>query len=206
MRKLFVCVSRSYRPVFGNSEPFLFVMLAEFAVFLPVDLWEFYLPYLYSCISLMGGLLLLCKSQLIIILLLLSRLTLWKRTNHICFLCTRVVCTPVGLSRMFTVMGQLLVKPTVRVLPLRWQIIDWRFTVQFRLERSLQRPAIHIHNRGLQIHHRLTLPSAIIRSYFGLNYNPFHLFLLCTFSFRSWRTWMSKFTASICRRKPFRGD
>uniref|UniRef100_A0A8C4TM30 Limb development membrane protein 1 n=1 Tax=Erpetoichthys calabaricus TaxID=27687 RepID=A0A8C4TM30_ERPCA len=42
------------------------------------DLWEFYLPYLYSCISLMGGLLLL-------------------------------LCTPVGLSRMFTVMGQLLV-------------------------------------------------------------------------------------------------
>uniref|UniRef100_A0A4W6FG83 Limb development membrane protein 1 n=1 Tax=Lates calcarifer TaxID=8187 RepID=A0A4W6FG83_LATCA len=46
------------------------------------DLWEFYLPYLYSCISLMGGLLLL-------------------------------MCTPVGLSRMFTVMGQLLVKPTI---------------------------------------------------------------------------------------------
>ncbi|KAG7261931.1 hypothetical protein CRUP_019293, partial [Coryphaenoides rupestris] len=46
------------------------------------DLWDFYLPYLYSCISLMGGLLLL-------------------------------MCTPVGLSRMFTVMGQLLVKPTI---------------------------------------------------------------------------------------------
>lgn len=46
------------------------------------DLWEFYLPYLYSCISLMGGLLLL-------------------------------MCTPVGLSRMFTVMGQLLVKPAI---------------------------------------------------------------------------------------------
>ncbi|KAG8138767.1 putative Limb region 1 protein, partial [Naja naja] len=42
------------------------------------DLWEFYLPYLYSCISLMGCLLLL-------------------------------LCTPVGLSRMFTVMGQLLI-------------------------------------------------------------------------------------------------
>ncbi|KAF3836611.1 hypothetical protein F7725_029169 [Dissostichus mawsoni] len=46
------------------------------------DLWEFYLPYLYSCISLMGGLLLL-------------------------------MCTPVGLSRMFSIMGQLLVKPTI---------------------------------------------------------------------------------------------
>ncbi|XP_039086616.1 limb region 1 protein homolog isoform X4 [Hyaena hyaena] len=46
------------------------------------DLWEFYLPYLYSCISLMGCLLLL-------------------------------LCTPVGLSRMFTVMGRLLVKPTI---------------------------------------------------------------------------------------------
>ncbi|XP_015426430.1 PREDICTED: limb region 1 protein homolog isoform X5 [Myotis davidii] len=46
------------------------------------DLWEFYLPYLYSCVSLMGCLLLL-------------------------------LCTPVGLSRMFAVMGQLLVKPAI---------------------------------------------------------------------------------------------
>ncbi|XP_075683514.1 limb region 1 protein homolog isoform X2 [Rhinoderma darwinii] len=46
------------------------------------DLWEFYLPYLYSCISLMGCLLLL-------------------------------LCTPIGLSRMFAVMGQLLVKPNI---------------------------------------------------------------------------------------------
>lgn len=44
------------------------------------DLWEFYLPYLYSCISLFGVLLLL-------------------------------LCTPFGLSRMFTVTGKLLVKP-----------------------------------------------------------------------------------------------
>lgn len=29
--------------------------------FFLLDLWEFYLPYLYSCISLMGGLLLLSK-------------------------------------------------------------------------------------------------------------------------------------------------
>ncbi|XP_061217741.1 protein LMBR1L isoform X2 [Neopsephotus bourkii] len=47
------------------------------------DLWEYYLPYLYSCISLFGVLLLL-------------------------------LCTPFGLSTMFTVMGQLLVKPWVR--------------------------------------------------------------------------------------------
>ncbi|XP_030052677.1 protein LMBR1L [Microcaecilia unicolor] len=44
------------------------------------DLWEYYLPYLYSCISLFGVLLLL-------------------------------FCTPLGLSRMFTVTGTLLVKP-----------------------------------------------------------------------------------------------
>uniref|UniRef100_A0A8D0FMW5 Limb development membrane protein 1 like n=1 Tax=Strix occidentalis caurina TaxID=311401 RepID=A0A8D0FMW5_STROC len=44
------------------------------------DLWEFYLPYLYSCISLFGVLLLL-------------------------------LCTPFGLSTMFTVTGKLLVKP-----------------------------------------------------------------------------------------------
>ncbi|KAJ8403969.1 hypothetical protein AAFF_G00343190 [Aldrovandia affinis] len=44
------------------------------------DLWEYYLPYLYSCISLFGVLLLL-------------------------------LCTPFGLSRMFSVTGNLLVKP-----------------------------------------------------------------------------------------------
>ncbi|XP_028653947.1 limb region 1 homolog-like protein [Erpetoichthys calabaricus] len=44
------------------------------------DLWDYYLPYLYSCISLFGVLLLL-------------------------------VCTPFGLSRMFSVTGSLLVKP-----------------------------------------------------------------------------------------------
>ncbi|XP_068777584.1 protein LMBR1L isoform X2 [Struthio camelus] len=43
-------------------------------------LWEYYLPYLYSCISLFGVLLLL-------------------------------LCTPFGLSTMFTVTGKLLVKP-----------------------------------------------------------------------------------------------
>ncbi|XP_077339465.1 protein LMBR1L [Lithobates pipiens] len=44
------------------------------------DLWEYYLPYLYSGISLFGVLLLL-------------------------------LCTPLGLSRMFSVTGKLLVKP-----------------------------------------------------------------------------------------------
>ncbi|NWS65175.1 LMBRL protein, partial [Chunga burmeisteri] len=44
------------------------------------DLWEYYLPYLYSCISLFGVLLLL-------------------------------LCTPFGLSTIFTVTGKLLVKP-----------------------------------------------------------------------------------------------
>ncbi|KAM9072821.1 protein LMBR1L isoform 8-T8 [Megaptera novaeangliae] len=42
--------------------------------------WEYYLPYLYSCISFLGVLLLL-------------------------------VCTPLGLARMFSVTGKLLVKP-----------------------------------------------------------------------------------------------
>ncbi|NXH14465.1 LMBRL protein, partial [Bucco capensis] len=44
------------------------------------NLWEYYMPYLYSCISLLGTLLLL-------------------------------VCTPFGLSTMFTITGELLVKP-----------------------------------------------------------------------------------------------
>ncbi|XP_015414069.1 PREDICTED: protein LMBR1L isoform X2 [Myotis davidii] len=46
------------------------------------DFWEYYLPYLYSCISFLGVLLLL-------------------------------VCTPLGLARMFSVTGKLLVKPRV---------------------------------------------------------------------------------------------
>uniref|UniRef100_A0A8C7Z2U8 Limb development membrane protein 1-like n=1 Tax=Oryzias sinensis TaxID=183150 RepID=A0A8C7Z2U8_9TELE len=46
------------------------------------DLWEYYLPYLYSGISLFGVLMLL-------------------------------LCTPFGLSRMFSVTGSLLVKPRV---------------------------------------------------------------------------------------------
>ncbi|NXA56845.1 LMBRL protein, partial [Nothocercus julius] len=47
---------------------------------LPAALWQCYLPYLYSCLSLLGVLLLL-------------------------------LCTPFGLSTMFTVTGKLLVKP-----------------------------------------------------------------------------------------------
>uniref|UniRef100_A0A8D0X8Y9 Protein LMBR1L n=1 Tax=Sus scrofa TaxID=9823 RepID=A0A8D0X8Y9_PIG len=50
------------------------------------DFWEYYLPYLYSCISFLGVLLLL-------------------------------VCTPLGLARMFSVTGKLLVKPRVRSAP-----------------------------------------------------------------------------------------
>ncbi|XP_063777969.1 limb region 1 protein homolog isoform X4 [Pseudophryne corroboree] len=66
------------------------------------DLWEFYLPYLYSCISLMGCLLLL-------------------------------LCTPVGLSRMFAVMGQLLVKPTIL------EDLDEQIYIISLQEESLQR-------------------------------------------------------------------
>lgn len=50
------------------------------------DFWEYYLPYLYSCISFLGVLLLL-------------------------------VCTPLGLARMFSVTGKLLVKPRVCSAP-----------------------------------------------------------------------------------------
>ncbi|TRZ00050.1 hypothetical protein DNTS_033592 [Danionella cerebrum] len=54
------------------------------------DLWEYYLPYLYSGISLFGVLLLL-------------------------------LCTPFGLSRMFSVTGSLLVKPRLRKKASPWQ-------------------------------------------------------------------------------------
>ncbi|XP_061877622.1 limb region 1 protein homolog isoform X2 [Entelurus aequoreus] len=73
-------INLTFLSIYCRSVLFLLIIInGEFVI---VDLWEFYLPYLYSCISLMGGLLLL-------------------------------MCTPVGLSRMFTVMGQLLVKPTI---------------------------------------------------------------------------------------------
>ncbi|XP_061569119.1 limb region 1 protein homolog [Cololabis saira] len=79
------------------------------------DLWEFYLPYLYSCISLMGGLLLL-------------------------------MCTPVGLSRMFTVMGQLLVKPAI-LEDLDEQIYCIHLQEE-ALQRRLNGSSIHTYIRG----------------------------------------------------------
>ncbi|KAM6900282.1 limb region 1 protein homolog isoform 1-T1 [Xenentodon cancila] len=79
------------------------------------DLWEFYLPYLYSCISLMGGLLLL-------------------------------MCTPVGLSRMFTVMGQLLVKPAI-LEDLDEQIYCIHLQEE-ALQRRLNGSSLHTYIRG----------------------------------------------------------
>ncbi|XP_069015629.1 limb region 1 protein homolog [Embiotoca jacksoni] len=84
------------------------------------DLWEFYLPYLYSCISLMGGLLLL-------------------------------MCTPVGLSRMFTVMGQLLVKPTI-LEDLDEQIYCIHLQEE-ALQRRLNGSSSHTYTRGSFTHH-----------------------------------------------------
>ncbi|XP_051266493.1 limb region 1 protein homolog [Dicentrarchus labrax] len=83
------------------------------------DLWEFYLPYLYSCISLMGGLLLL-------------------------------MCTPVGLSRMFTVMGQLLVKPTI-LEDLDEQIYCIHLQEE-ALQRRLNGSCTHTYTRGSFTH------------------------------------------------------
>ncbi|XP_067434597.1 limb region 1 protein homolog isoform X2 [Thunnus thynnus] len=83
------------------------------------DLWEFYLPYLYSCISLMGGLLLL-------------------------------MCTPVGLSRMFTVMGQLLVKPTI-LEDLDEQIYCIHLQEE-ALQRRLNGSSSHVYTRGSFAH------------------------------------------------------
>ncbi|XP_030253728.1 limb region 1 protein homolog [Sparus aurata] len=83
------------------------------------DLWEFYLPYLYSCISLMGGLLLL-------------------------------MCTPVGLSRMFTVMGQLLVKPTI-LEDLDEQIYCIHLQEE-ALQRRLNGSSTHAYTRGSVTH------------------------------------------------------
>ncbi|XP_028288669.1 limb region 1 protein homolog isoform X2 [Parambassis ranga] len=83
------------------------------------DLWEFYLPYLYSCISLLGGLLLL-------------------------------MCTPVGLSRMFTVMGQLLVKPTI-LEDLDEQIYCIHLQEE-ALQRRLNGSSSHAYTRGSSTH------------------------------------------------------
>ncbi|KAI9518974.1 Limb region 1 protein [Dissostichus eleginoides] len=83
------------------------------------DLWEFYLPYLYSCISLMGGLLLL-------------------------------MCTPVGLSRMFSIMGQLLVKPTI-LEDLDEQIYCIHLQEE-ALQRRLNGTCSHAYTRGSFTH------------------------------------------------------
>ncbi|XP_029313184.1 limb region 1 protein homolog isoform X1 [Cottoperca gobio] len=83
------------------------------------DLWDFYLPYLYSCISLMGGLLLL-------------------------------MCTPVGLSRMFTIMGQLLVKPTI-LEDLDEQIYCIHLQEE-ALQRRLNGSCSHAYTRGSSTH------------------------------------------------------
>lgn len=102
------------------------------------DLWEYYLPYLYSCISLFGVLLLLCKlcpHEALVVLLVgsggamvgslaeASRIFLgvwggvgWQGTSFSVSPPT-TVCTPFGLSIMFSVTGKLLVKPRVRCAP-----------------------------------------------------------------------------------------
>ncbi|CAL1541703.1 unnamed protein product [Lymnaea stagnalis] len=55
------------------------------------DVWHEHLPYLYSCISFIGVLVLL-------------------------------MCTPVGVARMFTVMGQLIVKPQASCLSIEEEL------------------------------------------------------------------------------------
>ncbi|KAK3591220.1 hypothetical protein CHS0354_003851 [Potamilus streckersoni] len=58
------------------------------------DLWYTYLPFLYSCVSFLGVLVLL-------------------------------LCTPLGFGRMFTVMGQLVVKPKfLRDMEMEYQVMD----------------------------------------------------------------------------------
>uniref|UniRef100_T1J7X6 Protein LMBR1L n=1 Tax=Strigamia maritima TaxID=126957 RepID=T1J7X6_STRMM len=64
------------------------------------DVWSYYLPFLYSCMSFLGALMLLCKLRII--------------TLSISILLTKscaLVCTPLGFTKLFTVTGQLLVKP-----------------------------------------------------------------------------------------------
>ncbi|XP_032954662.1 limb region 1 protein homolog isoform X2 [Rhinolophus ferrumequinum] len=89
------------------------------------DLWEFYLPYLYSCISLMGCLLLL-------------------------------LCTPVGLSRMFTVMGQLLVKPTIL------EDLDEQIYIITLEEEALQRRLIERRKKASAWERNLVYPAVMV--------------------------------------------
>lgn len=75
-----------------------------------LDLWEYYLPYLYSGISLFGVLLFLCTYCCH-----LPEQSNWITLAYSISFCVSVssVCTPFGLSRMFSVIGSLLVKPRV---------------------------------------------------------------------------------------------
>lgn len=131
------------------------------------DLWEYYLPYLYSCISLFGVLLLLCElwdisqrcpspggpscagcgspgvpgweqrlfpangagvrrgcgAGLSTHPLTRTLVGVWGGLEYQDTPCSAfpptAVCTPFGLSTMFTVTGKLLVKPRVRCRPPR---------------------------------------------------------------------------------------
>ncbi|XP_039693041.1 limb region 1 protein homolog isoform X3 [Pteropus medius] len=89
------------------------------------DLWEFYLPYLYSCISLMGCLLLL-------------------------------LCTPVGLSRMFTVTGQLLVKPAIL------EDLDEQIYIITLEEEALQRRLMERRKKASAWERNLVYPAVMV--------------------------------------------
>uniref|UniRef100_A0A674PRN4 Limb development membrane protein 1-like n=1 Tax=Takifugu rubripes TaxID=31033 RepID=A0A674PRN4_TAKRU len=84
------------------------------------DLWEYYLPYLYSGISLFGVLLLL-------------------------------LCTPFGLSRMFSVTGSLLVKP--RVPAPRSRKTTSRGNLTMNME-AMQKEYQAVHNKRLSLEMR----------------------------------------------------
>ncbi|ELT98960.1 hypothetical protein CAPTEDRAFT_167057 [Capitella teleta] len=76
------------------------------------DIWNFYLPFLYSCISLLGVVMLL-------------------------------ICTPVGFARLFTVVGDLVIKPRF----LR-NLDEELYSIQFE-EESLRRKMHQRHNGGV---------------------------------------------------------
>lgn len=82
---------------------FLFTELITFILFnfLP-DLWSYHLPFLYSCISFLGVLMLLGK-------ICLFFCCCWQKKNLLSEF--SLVCTPLGFVRLFEVVGQFLVKP-----------------------------------------------------------------------------------------------
>lgn len=101
--------------------------------FIFTDLWKNYLPFLYSCISFIGVLMLL-RNYNFEITYLPRYIILCK-----CLIFFYLVCTPVGFATLFTVLSRFMIKPQLQkttdeeisILKLEVDYIARRYTLLF---------------------------------------------------------------------------